>query len=823
MLPRYLSNLGLALQEIFGRTQDLGTLTEAVAMLRRAVEATPPGHPDRLPGLANFGSALNRRTELAVNRALPAGEGDPEAERAATVDDAAQAVAVLREAAELAQREAEPDEYARVVGTLALAHLLRHQLTGEAGALDEAIALLRRAQEALPAAGSYRRRLLTNLGNTLLLRFQATRSGRDADELLAAYRSAVAALPAGHPDRTMCLSNLATAVEEIARAAGTAADVESPADAGVAGPAPAGPGRPAAPAAARSAGSGELPAVELAEAIAALREAASTEAAPSLLRAGAARRYAALAAESGDLPAALDGYATAIELIDLVAWHGMDPDDQGRLLEQFRGLAGDAAAVAIALDRPERAVELLEYGRGVLLTRAHDAGADLAALRERAPRLAGRLADLQAALDGLDAPSLASGAAGMSPFPGSVAPTRGPEGRYELANRRREVLAEIRRLPGLAGFLRPPPFADLAQSAAGGPVVLVNVATRRCDALVVTGNGVELVPLPGLTLGDLQVRLANFLVGLAEVTTTAGGAGVEAERRRAALRRRIPETLDWLWRVVAAPVLDALGPAAAPPGAGSEPPRLWWCPTGHLALLPLHAAAPSSGGDGVLDRVVSSYTASLRALRRARQSVPPGPAPVTSALFVGMPQTPGLADLPGAEQEEAIVRGHLAHVTSLSGPAATPAAVLGALPGASVAHLCCHGTQDLAAPARGRLALAGGSLRVRDLWRPAGSTAALAVLSAGDTARGGARLPDEALTLGTAFQLAGFRHVIGALWSISDAMTVQLCVELYAGLALPGGIDPESAASALHHAVRQLRAALPGLPELWAGYAHLGP
>ncbi|NGM14484.1 CHAT domain-containing protein [Verrucosispora sp. CWR15] len=138
-------------------------------------------------------------------------------------------------------------------------------------------------------------------------------------------------------------------------------------------------------------------------------------------------------------------------------------------------------------------------------------------------------------------------------------------------------------------------------------------------------------------------------------------------------------------------------------------------------------------------------------------------------------------------------------------------------------HLSCHGTQDLAAPARGRLALAGGPLHARDLWRPAGTTAALAVLSACDTVRGGAALPDEALTLGTAFQLAGFRHVIGALWAISDTLTVQLCEDLYAALAVPGGLDPERAASALHHAVRQVRAALPDLPELWAGYAHVGP
>ncbi|MEU5564483.1 CHAT domain-containing protein [Micromonospora musae] len=812
LLPRSLSNLGVALQALFARTQDLATLTEAVAVLRRALEAAPPGHPDRLLVLTNYGAALNRRVDLAVEGmtdATPKAGGParigadghpppPELER-----DAQTAVTLLREAAELAQHEAD-EERAPVVHTLALALLLRHRLTGDLADIDESVDLLRDVRAALPPSPPDGHRLYTNLGNALRLRIEAGRSGDDAAELLRIFRTAVASLPVWHPDRAMCLINLASAVETIAGVPPEGSDTASPVGS--------------------AAGRGGVPAVDLAEAAAALREAAMIDAAPSLQRAHAADRWAAHAERVGDLVSALAGYTLAIELIDLVAWHGMDPDDQARLLRRFPRLAGDAAAVAIALDRPERAVELLEYGRAVLLTRAHDAGADLAALRAKAPRLAGRLADLQAELDGLI--SARTGAAG------------GPERRHELATRRREVLAEIRRLPGFDGFLRPPPFADLAAAAVGGPVVLVNVARRRCDALVVTHGRVELVPLPELSDAELVLRASAFLAAVAEIgatvvpgretaddpTASGGTARVapELQRRRAAARRRLAATLDWLWRVAAAPVLDGLAPTATPP-EGSTWPRLWWCPTGLLTLLPLHAAAPTEGRDGVLDRVVPSYTASLRALRRARDAVPAGGGPVTSALVVGMPRTPGLADLPAVAREESVVRRYLPQVTSLTGPAATPQAVLAALPRQPVVHLCCHGTQRLDAPTEGRLVLSGGPLQVRDLWRPADTAAALAVLSACETVRGGAALADEALTLGTAFQLAGFRHVIGALWSISDALTAQLSAELYAGLAVPGGIDPERAAPALHHAVRRFRAALPGLPDLWAGYVHIGP
>ncbi|SCG42396.1 CHAT domain-containing protein [Micromonospora echinaurantiaca] len=841
-LPAYLSNLGLVLQALFARTQDLATLTEAVEVLRRALASTPAEHPDRLLVLTNYGSALNRRVEATLAR--PEGVAD------AVGPDVETAVAALREATDLARQGAEAHEVGKALGTLALANLLRHQVTGDPAALDEAVDALAAARDVTEGSGPDRHRLLTSLGGALLWRSRLAGRSADLAAAVRAFREAPAGLPAGHADRATYLINLAVALDEAAARAGGGVPVLDD-DAQPAEPDPA--TEPAASDVREWAGTS--PDALRAEALAALREAAAVEAAPSLLRATAARRYAALAEHLGDLPAALAGYASAIELIDLVAWHGMDPDDQARLLAQFPGLAGAAAACALAVGRPDRAVELLEYGRGVLLTRVRDARASLDALRKRAPELADRFAEVQAELDGLT-PSpagaraaLATGAAvagsaldvgmavaGSAIGVGMEPPAGNPERRHELAVRRRELLADIRRLPGFADFLRPPAFADLTRAAGRGPVVLVNVARRRCDALVVDGSGVRVVPLPQLTQADLVDRVVAFLTAIRAVTApagaapagsgAAGGGPAEAladQRRRLAARRTITGTLDWLWRVVARPVLDDLDPAAT---GGTDLPRLWWCPTGLLSLLPLHAASPATG-DGALDRVVPSYTASLRELLRAGDGRAAGSVTVDAALFVGLPQTPGLADLPGVDREQEIVTRHLARVQPLTGPAATRQAVLAALAGRPVAHLSCHGAQDLAAPALGRLALADGPLHVRDLWQlRAAAPAGLAVLSACETVRGGAVLPDETISLGTAFQLAGFRHVIGSLWSISDAVTARLCDRLYAGLAAPGGpgrIDPERAAIALHAAVRETRHALREAPELWAAYAHVGP
>src|SRR5882724_6777481 len=99
-----------------------------------------------------------------------------------------------------------------------------------------------------------------------------------------------------------------------------------------------------------------------------------------------------------------------------------------------------------------------------------------------------------------------------------------------------------------------------------------------------------------------------------------------------------------MWDGFAAKVLEHLGYTGEPTGPW---PRVWWCPTGPLTLLPIHAAGDHrTPGAAVLDRVVSSYTPTLRALVEARsdpgrQRTGPG-----RMLFVGMPTTPDQADLP---------------------------------------------------------------------------------------------------------------------------------------------------------------------------------
>ena len=133
--------------------------------------------------------------------------------------------------------------------------------------------------------------------------------------------------------------------------------------------------------------------------IKAFREAADDATAPARIRIQAGRDGGQLAGSAGQAGDALRAFASAVRLLDEAAWVGLGRQDQERLLGRLTGLPADAAAMAITEGRLEYAVELLEQGRAVLLTRQLEAPAQHAALREHAPELAGQLTWVQRALD----------------------------------------------------------------------------------------------------------------------------------------------------------------------------------------------------------------------------------------------------------------------------------------------------------------------------------------------------------------------------------------------------------------------------------------
>ena len=136
-------------------------------------------------------------------------------------------------------------------------------------------------------------------------------------------------------------------------------------------------------------------------------------------------------------------------------------------------------------------------------------------------------------------------------------------------------------------------------------------------------------------------------------------------------------------------------------------------------------------------------------------------------------------------------------------------------------------TADLADPSQGGLQLPGGLLAVGDLSGHDLRHSELAVLFACQTAAGSISNPDEAINLATVMHYAGYRHVVGTIWSIPNSYAARLAYRFYKKIFQDGALKTDMSARALHAAVRELRQRLPesdvhGITA-WMPFIHLGP
>ncbi|MFF1341230.1 CHAT domain-containing protein [Streptomyces sp. NPDC058290] len=804
--PQALTTLGGALGLLHERTGETGPLEEAVRAEREAVELTPRDHPQRAMYLNNVGSALHRLYERTGRPA-----------------DLEEAVRTAREAVALT-----PDDHPARAGRLRnLAGILGvlHDHTRQIDALLEALRISRQALEITPEDRPEYAGQLNSLAATLVTTFKKARSTfkepgsvsidevahfenpfagpigwllqsrelmdpRILDEAAQAAREAVRATPVDHPERAVYLVNL-----------GTALQARSDHD-----------------------GHGEL----LDEARRCYREAGESTAASTFLRIDAHRRLARLSAEPEHAAEGLRAVEKAIELVGILAPGSLTRADREHQIGRVADLAGEAAAAALFAGRPARAVELLERVRGILAADALAVpGDDRARLDEHAPHLAVELDRLRARLATPDRPTSPYG---RRPVAGATAEQVPDAGRRLAADRREAyeawqgLLTRIRSVPGCEDFLEAPSVRLLSRQAQEGPVVFVTTSRSRCDALILRDRGnrepVEVVPLTGLTHDDAYAWANRLLTARRRATDPALDP-----MNRIKAQRDVLAVLELLWTAVAEPVLERLGHTAAP-RSGEAWPRVWWCPVGILAFLPLHAAgrttADGTGGDTTLmDRVVSSYTTTVRVLAhaRARRST----AVEDGTLIVPVPDVPDMP-LPGIADEISAITGMVPDARVLTD--ATRAGVLEALPRHGTAHFACHGYADPDDPARSHLVLtdrAEAPLTIADI-SALQLSASLSYLSACDTGVSPSRLADESLHITGAFQIAGYQHVIGTLWSVDDRAAAELAAEFYAHLTADGTTAPRTglSAHALHHAVRRMRARYPYSPGLWAAHTHTG-
>ncbi|MBV9011117.1 MAG: CHAT domain-containing protein [Pseudonocardiales bacterium] len=784
--PGYLSNLGAALQARFERTGQQDDLDQAITTFREAVTTAPPNHPNHPRYLSNLGLALQAQFRSTVRYA-----------------DLDQAIAAFRDA--VAATPPDNPNYPGRLSNLGGALWTRFDRTGQQAELDAAVDLFRGAVTTTPSDHPNRPRYLSNLGAALQIQFERTGQQDHLDEAITAERDVVATTPLDHPDRCDRLYNLGLSLRARFGRTGREADLD--------------------------------------EAITAFRNAVAVKSGPPAARMRAGRAWGRAAIDVGWVNSAAEGFASAVELLPLLAWLGLPRATRERHLAEWSGLAADAAACAIRAGHPQRAVELLEASRSMLWAQTLNLRTDLSDLAQLAPDLATRLDQIRAQLDTsilASAPEEISANAGDPVGQLRAAQNRIVEDRMGWAREFDDLVSEVRTLDGFAHFLTPTPFAQLRAAATGGPVVIVNTSRHGCHAILVTTTGARVVELPDLT-HDQAIEQANLLGAL----THAGHADRPVPDREKD-RQTVLNILAWLWDAIAAPVLTNLS-YTSPPAPDNAWPRIWWCPTGPLTLLPLHAAGhhhlrhqrsdgPAST-DTVPDRVISSYAPTLTALLRAHTAAVPPSRP--QLLAIGMPTTPGASDLDQVPTELDRIQLHYPIATRLQSPTRqqfshgsppdprtqpTITRVLAQLPRHTWVHLACHGSQHFSDPTESAFWLTDGLLRITDLieQRESGPRE-LAFLSACQTATGSPKAIDEAIHLAAAMQLLGYRHVIATLWSIYDAPAPDIAGTVYATLTATGTPNAIHTAHGLHRAVMALRAKYPGDPLAWAPYLHTGP
>lgn len=818
------SNLAIALQHRFVRTGELDAIDAAVGAIRGSLASASASEPAAVRAqrhgvlAAVLGTRFERTAEAsdleeAIEAARTAVDTDTgprrgerwnnlgnllrvRYERRRRLVDLDEAIVVGRAAVEAS--EGHPRR-GSMQANLSSALRERFRLTQDPADLDDAIAV---ACEGLAeaAASADRAQCQAQLGNALSDRHLVSPSVPDLRDAAAALREAGEQMPPRHHFRGAVLANLGVTLRVLFEIEGHSADLDEAVRVGhdsldCAGPAHHARGLCLVDLARslterhRISGGPE----DAAEAERLLREAAGSSSIAPRVRLDALRSLARLQTRAGSDSSkqVAETYRAAVALMPVVAARELHRSDRERLLADCAGLPSEAAAAAIAAGDLCGAVEVLETGRSVIWSQLLQVRTDLSRLVVAAPDLADRFTTVLARTD----------------RPAWAVHQQEPPSADEWET----VVGEIRAINGFEHFLDLPDIASMLSAVSDGHAVIVNVADQRCDALVVGAGGIDVVPLPELDVDTAYDRVDVFLRAVQhaeQVGTVTAWCAVDAI---------LDDTLVWLWTSVAEPVLAWLAPER------TATARIWWCPTGPLTVLPLHAAHSADRRRWVLDRAVSSSTPTLSILAQAR-AAPVNADPAGRLLGVYLAETPGQATLSQVGRERDVLRrfgadGH----TELEGERATRQDVLYLLATHDMVHFSCHGTQDLRNPTRSGLMLHDGVLTITDMVQGVAAHGELAVLSACRTAVGGAQVLDESLTMAAALHCLGYRRVIGTLWSVGDRRAADVTAGVYRDMCVSGTVDPARSAIALHDAVLELRNRFPRNPTLWAAFVHVGP
>ncbi|KAI0059187.1 TPR-like protein [Artomyces pyxidatus] len=797
-----LNNLASTLSTRFeqlGRMQDL---EEAITYDREALLLTPPEHRSRPIILNNLAIALSTRFD-----------------QLGQLDDLEEAVTDHREALRLRPlghplRAASLNNLANVLQTRSK-HLARLE------DVHEAIALHREALEIYPSSHPGRSASLNNLGSALSARFEQLEQRGDIDEAIKLWRKALAAYPPGYLIRPTQLKNLATALGVRFRSVipGLIDDLEE-ALALL---------REALDLYPRSGFERGAYLTQLGhtlklrfdalhgkydlEEVCRLYEAAvECRFSSSNTRLSAAYHWAYFAQDNAH-PSTLRAYNQALLLLERSLFINPTLDLQQQFLTttsvQLPSLALDAAAWALQMGQPQIAVEMLEKGRALLWSKMRGYRHSIDALRVVRKSLAAEFEGISADLENL---AISSGQhVPLQPRTQAAVEAQWTNQRI-LTAKWDDLLSQIRLVDGFTDFLQAVPFSRLQSVADEGPVIITNISRYRSDAVILfdtTSNPISVSLSPS---SELSVAI-NDLSSKISVA--------QAQRDAEILAKTVELTLRKLWDLIVCPILTKLETLGIAEGS-----RVWWCPTGRLCNLPLHAAQPFRKGAGqqLSQRYIPSYTPTLSSLIAARAEILRHSTTTTPRILVIGEYDSGLP-LPRVRDEIKTIGQFGDFVDSLVGEQATPHAVLDGLRTHHWAHFACHGRLDGALPFNSSFELHDQSrLTVRDIMEARLPSAEFAFLSACHSAASSTDgIPDEVIHLAAGMQFCGFRSVVGTLWAMEDEDGPDIARDFYERMLGNKGLDTplKGAAKAIRVSAKKLRGKKAAV-DRWANFVHIG-
>lgn len=534
------------------------------------------------------------------------------------------------------------------------------------------------------------------------------------------------------------------------------------------------------------------------------------------IRLQSARSALRIAAGKGKWDKAISLAKNASKLLPLVCSRYISLQDQEYTIKDVSGLAADSCSLLLMSERPEEALQQLEFGRGLILGYLVDGKSDLSLMKEdpEARELVERYERLR---DDVSRP---------------VDPQMS-EGRDQTIEEIERCVDDIRKLPNYSSFLSEPAIEDILGAAEHRPVIIVNCTDFASHAIIIWQGKITSLLVDQLSMKSAPVAVQESLKRYGHCTR---GPLDRTIGRDTGIRRE-SEFLSWLWNSCVKAVLEELKSLGF---SLDGQQRVWWIGTGVASSFPFHAAGIHSRrpSDCTMAQVISSYVPTIKTLlfSRSQSSKESHLEGRDRVLFVGMPTTPGDSrPLPGVLKEEVVVRkacGQKYPFEARMHPTADQ--VVEGIAESKVLHLACHGWSDPKNPSESHLLLqkqdkTGAIVDKLTVARLSNvretDNAFLVFLSACSTAevKATSKLADEALHLASIFQISGFPHAIGSLWSASDPICVQVAEEFYRSLFGDehGGLSDEGVAKALHSAIQKVRFRSRD-PEVWAPFVHFG-